>query len=41
MLSGPEVYLDLYLISRRGARPKPAAQEFAASIEAAAVKLAK
>ncbi len=41
MLSDPEVYLDLYLISRKGTRPKPAAQEFAARIEAAAVKLAK
>lgn len=41
MLSDPEVYVDLYLVSRRGTRPKLAAQEFAARIEAAAVKLAK
>lgn len=41
MLSDPEVHLDLYLVSRRGTRPKPAAQEFAERIEAAAVKLAK
>lgn len=41
MLSDPEVYLDLYLVSRRGTRPKSSALEFAARIEAAAMKLAK
>lgn len=41
MLSAPEVYLDLYLISRRGTRPKHAAQEFASRIETAAARLTK
>lgn len=39
MLTDPVVHLDLYLVSRRGTRPKPAALEFAASLKAAAEKL--
>lgn len=36
MLVEPAVHLDLYVISRRGAKPKPAALEFAASLKRAA-----
>lgn len=41
MLTDPVVHLDLYLVSRRGTRPKPSALDFAARLKAAAAKLAK
>lgn len=40
MLAEPEVRLDLFLVSRRGARPKPAAESFAAAVKQAASRLA-
>lgn len=40
MLVEPAVHLDLYLVTRRGAQPKPAAQEFAAALKQAASRLA-
>jgi DNA-binding transcriptional LysR family regulator len=41
MLVDPVVHLDLYLLSRRGSRPKPAALEFAARLKAAAARMAE
>lgn len=40
MLTAPTVDIDLFLVSRRGARPKAAAQAFAAALKQAAVRLA-
>ncbi|MCJ0764032.1 LysR substrate-binding domain-containing protein [Variovorax terrae] len=40
MLVEPAVHLDLFVVSRRGARPKPAALEFAAAVKRAATRLA-
>lgn len=40
MLVEPAVYLDLYVVTRRGAPSKPAAQEFAAALKRAAARLA-
>lgn len=40
MLVEPAVHLDLYLVSRRGAKPKPAALDFAAGVKRAAKRLA-
>jgi DNA-binding transcriptional LysR family regulator len=39
MLVEPAVHLDLYLVTRRGAHPKPAAQAFAAALKQAASRL--
>jgi len=39
MLVEPAVHLDLFLVSRRGTQPKPAAQEFAAALKQAASRL--
>ena len=39
MLVEPAVHLDLFLVSRRGTRPKPAALEFAAALKLAASRL--
>lgn len=39
MLVEPAVHLDLVLVSRRGAQPKPAALEFAAALKHAASRL--
>ncbi|HGL5074992.1 LysR family transcriptional regulator [Burkholderia multivorans] len=41
MLVNPVVHLDLYLLSRRGSRPKPATLELIARLKAAAGGLAK
>lgn len=40
MLVEPAAYLDLYLVSRRGAMAKPAAADFAESLKRAATRLA-
>lgn len=40
MLVKPAVHLDLFLVSRRGARPKPAALQFTAALKEAASRLA-
>jgi LysR family carnitine catabolism transcriptional activator len=40
MLTSPVVYLDLYLVSRRGTRPKSTAVDFAARVKAGAARLA-
>lgn len=39
MLVEPAVHLDLFVVSRRGTRPKPAALEFAAGLKLAASRL--
>ena len=39
MLVEPVVHLDLFLVSRRGAQPKPASLEFAAALNQAASRL--
>jgi LysR family carnitine catabolism transcriptional activator len=39
MLVEPAVQLDLFLVSRRGTRPKPAALEFASTLKQAASRL--
>lgn len=39
MLVEPAVHLDLYLVSRRGTQPKPAALDFAAELKRAAARL--
>ncbi len=39
MLVEPAVTLDLFLVSRRGAQPKAAAQDFAAALKQAASRL--
>ena len=41
MLANPVVHVDLYLLSRRGNRLKPAALEFASRMKVAAANLAK
>lgn len=41
MLTEPVVHLDLYLVSRRGNRPKPAALEFTSRLKAAAANLVR
>lgn len=41
MLIDPVVYLDLYLVSRRGIQPKPTTLDFSARLKTAATKLAK
>jgi DNA-binding transcriptional LysR family regulator len=38
MLVEPAVHLDLYLVSRRGITPKPAAVDFAAAVKRAAAR---
>jgi DNA-binding transcriptional LysR family regulator len=40
MLVEPAVHIDLYIVSRRGTQPKPAALEFAAALKRAAARLA-
>jgi len=40
MLVEPDVHLDLYLVARRGAQAKPAAQDFAQALKQAAARLA-
>ncbi len=40
MLRDPVIHLELYQVSRRGTRPKPAALEFAAAVRRAAVRQA-
>lgn len=40
MLVEPAVYLDLFLVSRKGAAPKPAAADFAAVLKQAAARAA-
>ena len=39
MLTAPVVHLDLYLVSRRGTRPKSTALDFAARVKAGATRL--
>jgi DNA-binding transcriptional LysR family regulator len=39
MLRDPVVHLELYLVTRRGTQPKPAAQDFAAALRQAAARL--
>jgi DNA-binding transcriptional LysR family regulator len=41
MLADPVVHLDLYLLSRRGNRPKPTAVDFASRLKAAAASMDK
>lgn len=40
MLVEPAVHLDLYLVTRRGGQPKPAAVDFAAALKRAAARVA-
>lgn len=40
MLREPVVHIELFLVTRRGAQPKPAALAFAAAVQQAAVRLA-
>lgn len=40
MLREPVVHIELFLVTRRGAQPKPAALAFAAAVKQAAVRLA-
>lgn len=40
MLVDPAVRLDLFVVSRRGAPPKPAAVDFSAALRRAAAQLA-
>jgi LysR family transcriptional regulator, carnitine catabolism transcriptional activator len=39
LLTGPVIHLDLFLVTRRGARLKPAAAEFAAALKQAAARM--
>lgn len=40
MLVEPSVHLDMFIVSRRGSQPKPAAIDFAAALKRAAVRSA-
>jgi LysR family carnitine catabolism transcriptional activator len=40
MLVEPAVHIDLYLVSRRGTKPKPAALDFATAVKQIAARMA-